>query len=413
MVTINDIELLSPAGDMECFNSALDFGANAIYLAGKQFGMRAGASNFDMDNLKIAVNKAHQNGAKVYVTCNTLPRSNEIELLPEFLQNAQNIGVDAFIIADLGVMNLAGKYAPNVERHISTQTGVVNYETANVLYNMGASRVVLAREMTFDDIREIRVKIPKDMEIEVFVHGSMCVSFSGRCLISSYMTGRDANRGDCAQPCRWKYHLFEQNREGQYFPVEEDSDGTFLYNSRDLCMIEHIPELVESGITSLKIEGRAKSAYYTAVTTNAYRHAINDYFADKENYSLKPWIRQELDKVSHREYNTGFFFGREPGQVVNNGGYIREYDVVAVCEEIDCEIMENINGLTKVVQRNRFFKGDEVDVLTPSGIPFLTTVKNIYNIYGQEVEVANHAMEELYINTDADIPVKSIIRKKR
>ncbi len=413
MVTINDIELLSPAGDMECFNSALDFGANAIYLAGKQFGMRAGASNFDMDNLKIAVNKAHQNGAKVYVTCNTLPRSNEIELLPEFLQNAQNIGVDAFIIADLGVMNLAGKYAPNVERHISTQTGVVNYETANVLYNMGASRVVLAREMTFDDIREIRAKIPKDMEIEVFVHGSMCVSFSGRCLISSYMTGRDANRGDCAQPCRWKYHLFEQNREGQYFPVEEDSDGTFLYNSRDLCMIEHIPELVESGITSLKIEGRAKSAYYTAVTTNAYRHAINDYFADKENYSLKPWIRQELDKVSHREYNTGFFFGGEPGQVVNNGGYIREYDVVAVCEEIDCEIMENINGLTKVVQRNRFFKGDEVDILTPSGIPFLTTVKNIYNIYGQEVEVANHAMEELYINTDADIPVKSIIRKKR
>lgn len=406
MITRDDIELLSPAGDMECFDAALNFGANAIYLAGKEFGMRAGASNFDIDNLKTAVEKAHTKGVKVYVTCNTLPRCNEIERLPEFLQNAQSVGVDAFIIADLGVMSIAGKYAPNVERHISTQTGIVNYETANVLYNMGATRIVLAREMTFEDIKEIRAKIPKDMEIEVFVHGSMCVSFSGRCLISSYMTGRDANRGDCAQPCRWKYHLFEQNREGQYFPVEEDSTGTYLYNSRDLCMIEYIPELVESGIKSFKIEGRAKSAYYTAVTTNAYRHALNDYFNNKENYSLKGWIKEELNKVSHREYNTGFFLGGEPGQVVTNGGYIREYEVVAVCDG-------KMNNLTKVTQRNRFFKGDEVDILPPSGIPFNATVEKIYNMYGEEVEVANHAMQELLIQTNCEIPKSSILRKKR
>ena len=271
---------------MDCLKSALNFGADAVFLAGKMFGMRSAPQNFDNDQLKKACDLAHAKGARIHVTCNTLPRNNEIPHLQEFMENAQACGVDAFIIADLGVFEAAKKYAPKVQRHISTQAGVTNYAAANVLYNMGASRVVLAREIPLDEIAEMRAKVPKELEIECFVHGAMCVSFSGRCLISSYMTGRDANHGDCAQPCRWKYHLYEENRQGQYFPVEETGDGTYLYNSRDLCMIEHIPELVKAGISSFKIEGRAKSAYYVAVTTNAYRHAVDDFHRPDSGNSL-------------------------------------------------------------------------------------------------------------------------------
>lgn len=403
---MNRPEILAPAGDMECIKNSLKFGADAVYLAGKQFGMRTASKNFDNDELKQAVDLAHSFGSKLYITINTLPRNNEIAVLPVFLSYAQAIGVDAFIIADLGVFEFAKKYAPKVERHISTQAGIVNSETATAWYNMGASRVVLAREMTFDDIADIRAKIPKELEIECFVHGAMCVSFSGRCLISSYMTGRDANRGDCAQPCRWKYHLYEENREGQFFPVEEADNGTYLYNSRDMCMIDYIPQLVESGISSLKIEGRAKSAYYCAVTTNAYRHALNDYMREKENYVLKPWIREELEKISHREYNTGFYLGKEPGQVTSNGGYIRHYDVVAVCEE-------SSGTTSEITQRNKFLVGDTLDVLPPSGIPFETKCISLVSKYGKEVESAPHAMEELTMTTDKEIPTSSVIRKKR
>ena len=404
---INKPEILSPAGDMECLNSALKFGADAVFLAGKMFGMRSAPKNFDKTDLKEACILAHSMGKKIYLTCNVLPRNREIDSLPDFLAYAQACGVDAFIIADLGIFEYAKKYAPKVARHISTQAGVTNYASANVLYNMGASRVVLAREIPLDEIAQMRAKIPAELEIECFVHGAMCVSFSGRCLISSYMTGRDANHGDCAQPCRWKYHLFEENREGQYFPVEETNEGTFLYNSRDMCMIEHIPELVKAGISSFKIEGRAKSAYYTAVTTNAYRHALDDYFAEGENYTLKPWIREELEKISHREYNTGFYFGNEPGQVTDNGGYIRHYDVVAVCEE-------SVDSTTSIIsQRNKFFLGDTLDVLPPSGIPF--NVKCIYleNEQGEAVESTPHPMQILKMKTDMPIPKGSVIRVKR
>ena len=399
-------EILAPAGDMECLRNSLKFGADAVYLAGKQFGMRTASKNFDNDELKQAVKLAHSFGSKLYITINTLPRNNEIAVLPDFLSYAQGIGVDAFIIADLGVFELAKKYAPRVERHISTQAGIVNSETATAFYNMGASRVVLAREMTFDDIADIRAKIPKKLEIEFFVHGAMCVSFSGRCLISSYMTGRDANRGDCAQPCRWKYHLYEENREGQFFPVEEADGGTYLYNSRDMCMIDYIPDLVKSGISSLKIEGRAKSAYYCAVTTNAYRHALNDYMAMGDSYTLKPWIKEELEKISHREYNTGFYLGGEPGQVTSNGGYIRHYDIVAVCEDSD-------GNSSSITQRNKFFVGDTLDVLPPSGIPFTTVCTGLVNRFGESVESAPHAMESLKMTTDREIPPSSVIRKKR
>lgn len=400
-------EVLAPAGDMECLNSALSFGADAVFLAGKMFGMRSAPKNFDNEQLKQACALAHSKGAKIHLTCNVLPRNSEVEYLPDYLAYAQECGVDAFIIADLGIFEAAKKYAPKVARHISTQAGVTNYATANVLYNMGASRVVLAREIPLDEIAEMRAKIPKELEIECFVHGAMCVSFSGRCLISSYMTGRDANHGDCAQPCRWKYHLYEENREGQYFPVEESGDGTYLYNSRDLCMIEHIPELVKAGVSSLKIEGRAKSAYYTAVTTNAYRHAVDDFMAEGENYTLKPWIREELEKISHREYNTGFYFNHEPGQVTGNGGYIRHYDAVAVCEK-------SIDDETAVIsQRNKFLVGDTLDVLPPSGIPYNVKCLSLTNELGESVESAPHPMQILTIKTDKKLEQGSVIRKKR
>lgn len=399
-------ELLSPAGDFECLNSAVSFGADAVFLAGKEFGMRTASANFDNEQLKKACEYAHNNNVKVHLTCNTLPRTYEVERLPAFLEFAEDAGVDAFIVADVGVMDLCKKYAPSVALHVSTQAGVTNHLTANTLYNMGAERVVLARELSLEEITSLRAKTPKELEIECFVHGAMCVSFSGRCLISSYMTGRDANRGDCAQPCRWKYHLFEENREGQFFPVEENDKGTFLYNSRDLCMIEHIPELVKAGISSFKIEGRAKSSYYVAVVTNAYRHAIDEYFNSPEGFKLPDWIKEETEKISHREYNTGFYFGHEPGQVTGNGGYIRHYDVVAFCEKN--------NGFScEITQRNKFYTGDTLDVLPPGGVPFNTVCQKLVNENGDEVESAPHAKERLFMTTDKEVPEGSVIRVKR
>ena len=399
-------ELLAPAGDMDCLRAALHYGADAVFLAGKLFGMRSAPKNFDTDELREACELAHGMGKRIYLTCNVLPREHELSALPAFLKTGQDCGVDAFIIADLGVLEMAKQYAPNVARHVSTQAGVTNSAAANALYHMGASRVVLAREIPLSEVAQIRAQIPEDMEIECFVHGAMCVSFSGRCLISSYLTGRDANHGDCAQPCRWKYHLFEEKREGQFFPVEEDSDGTYLYNSRDMCMIEHIPEMVAAGVSSFKIEGRAKSAYYTAVTVNAYRHAIDDYLSEGENFILKPWIREELEKISHREYSTGFYLGGEPGQAVHSGGYIRHYNQVAVCEE-------NLDKTTSVItQRNKFLVGDTLDILPPDGVPFETVCLSLTNAEGEAVESAPHPMERLIIKADKPIPAGSLLRKK-
>lgn len=407
-LTLKRHEILAPAGDTECLLSALRFGADAVYLAGQEFGMRTAPKNFDNEGLRNAVSLAHAQGVKVYLTCNTLPSNEEILRLPEFLAFVQDAGVDALIIADMGVLTLAKKYAPRVQIHISTQAGIVNFESANAFYNMGASRVVLARELTIEDIAGIRAKAPKELEIECFVHGAMCVSFSGRCLISAYLTGRDANRGDCAQPCRWKYHLYEESRPGQYFPVEENSGGTYLYNSRDLCMIEHIPELVKAGVTSFKIEGRAKSAYYTAVVTNAYCKALDDYYENcgREHYKVPQWIADEVHKISHREYSAGFFFGSEPGQTVKNGGYIREYEVAAVCEG-------TAGGKALITQRNRFFCGDTFDVLPPSGVPFETKLLTLSDEYGNPAESAPHPMQRLLAQTEREIPAGSYLRKRR
>lgn len=393
-------ELLSPAGDMERLKMALHYGADAVYLAGTQFGMRAAAGNFNNEELREAVRLAHEKCAKVHVTCNTLPRENELKELPAFLEEAADAGVDAFIIADLGVMDYAAKYAPRVARHVSTQLGVINSATARALYSMGAERVVLARETPMKDIFEIRANTPKELEIEAFVHGAMCVSFSGRCLLSNYLTGRDANRGACAQPCRWKYHLVEETRPGEYFEISEDK-GTHIMNSRDMCMIEHIPELISAGVSSFKIEGRMKSAYYAAAVTNAYRHAI-DYAVNGEEIP-QIWL-DEVNKVSHRPYCTGFYYG-DPGQHYADASYSSDADVCAVVEECDD------NGYAVLSQRNRFCVGDTVELMTNSAEPIKFTVGEMKNEAGESIEATPHAMMKFTTQLPIKCSELSILRR--
>lgn len=394
------IELLAPAGDLERLQMALHYGADAVYLAGTQFGMRAAAGNFTFPELKLATELAHANGTAVHMTCNTLPREDELSQLPEFLEQAQDAGVDAFIIADLGVMAAAEKYAPNVSRHVSTQLGVINSATANVLFNMGADRVVLARETPMEDIRKIRANTPKELEIEAFVHGAMCVSFSGRCLLSNYLTGRDANRGACAQPCRWKYHLVEEKRPGEYFEISEDN-GTHIMNSRDMCMIEHIPELIDAGVTSFKIEGRMKSAYYAAAVTNAYRHAID--YALKGEALPQVWI-DELNKVSHRPYCTGFYYG-DPGQHFAEASYFSDAYVCAVVESCAED------GLAELTQRNRFCIGDTVELLTNEGEPIPFTVTELWDENGEAIAATPHAMMKFKMRLPVKCSALSILRR--
>lgn len=394
------IELLAPAGDFERLEMALHYGADAVYLAGTQFGMRASAGNFTFPELSKATKLAHANGTAVHMTCNTLPREDELAQLPEFLEQAQDAGVDAFIIADLGVMAAAKKYAPKVSRHVSTQLGVINSATANVLFEMGADRVVLARETPMEDIRKIRANTPKELEIEAFVHGAMCVSFSGRCLLSNYLTGRDANRGACAQPCRWKYHLVEEKRPGEYFEISEDK-GTHIMNSRDMCMIEHIPELIDAGVTSFKIEGRMKSAYYAAAVTNAYRHAIG--YALKGEALPQVWI-DELNKVSHRPYCTGFYYG-DPGQHFAEASYFSDAYVCAVVEGCADD------GFAELTQRNRFCIGDTVELLTNEGEPISFAVTELWDENGEAITATPHAMMKFKMRLPVKCSALSILRR--
>lgn len=403
------IELLSPSGDMERLKLALKFGADAIYVGGSMFGMRTNPTNFDADQLKNAVNLVHENNKKIYLTCNTLPRNNEIEQLPDFLKYVSEIGVDALIIADMGVLSLAKKYAPDTEIHISTQAGIVNYQSANAFYEMGAKRIVTARELSLDEIRTIRDKTNPNLDIEVFVHGAMCMSFSGRCILSDYMVGRDANRGDCAQPCRWKYHLVEETRPGEYYPINQEEEGTYIFNSRDLCMIEHIPELVNAGVDSFKIEGRAKSEYYTAIVTYAYRAAIDEYLKNpSDDFKVPQWILDEMEKMSHREYTTGFNFGPiKNGQVYNTGGYIRNWDVCALFKAFE-------NGRLIVNQRNRFFEGDELEVVEPFKLPYTIKVSELVDENtGEKTDVANKATGVYSFKCDKEISSDAIFRRKR
>ncbi|MBQ8080241.1 MAG: U32 family peptidase [Oscillospiraceae bacterium] len=397
-------EVLAPAGDRERLQAALDFGADAVYLGGNMFGMRAGAPNFDAQALCEAVQLAHARGVKVYLTVNTLPRSGELKLLPQFIGEAVNAGVDAAIVADLGVFGMVKKLAPDLHIHMSTQTGIVNYATANALYEMGAKRVVLARELSLEEIAEIRRNTPEDLEIEVFVHGAMCVSFSGRCLLSAYFTDRDANRGACSQPCRWKYALVEEKRPGLPMPIEETPEGTYILNARDMCMIDHIDKLAEAGVTSFKIEGRAKSAYYVSVVTNAYRMAMDTYLQDPAHYRLPEWIHDEVFKVSHRRYCTGFFFGHPNAcQYYENAGYISTCRVVGIVEK--CE-----NGRLYATQRGRFFAGDTIEILAPGRPPVTVTPQDIRNVEGEQVETVNHAMMPFSFPCDEVFPPNSILR---
>lgn len=402
------IELLSPAGDFERLKLAVKFGADAVYVGGSKFGMRSNPSNFDETQLKEAVDFVHASGKKLYLTCNTLPRNNEIPELPAFLKYAQDVGVDAFIIADMGVLKLAKKYAPDVDIHVSTQAGIVNYAAANAYYEMGATRVVTARELSLDEIKTIRDNCPPELEIEAFVHGAMCMSFSGRCILSDYLTGRDANRGDCAQPCRWKYSLVEEKRPGEYFPINEEKDGTYIFNSRDLCMIEHIPELVAAGINSFKIEGRAKSEYYTAAVTHAYRAAIDEYISNPStDFRPSEWILDEMNRMSHREYTTGFNFGPiVKGQVTDYGGYVRSWEVCALFKSIDA------NRIT-VYQRNRFFEGEELEVLEPFKKPYTIKVSNLYcETDDEKTSVANKATAVYSFDSDKPVSSDAIFRRK-
>ena len=397
-----EIELLCPAGDMERLENVLTYGADAVYLAGTQYGMRAAAGNFNSEEMAQAVSMAHALGKKVYVTCNTLPREDELAGLPAYLEELDNIGVDAMIVADMGVITLAKRYAPHVALHVSTQFGVINSAAACALYDMGADTVVLARETPMEDIRKIRANTPKELRLEAFVHGAMCVSFSGRCLLSNYLTGRDANRGQCAQPCRWKYHLVEQTRPGQYFEITEDK-GTFIMNSNDMRMIEHIPELIDAGICSFKIEGRMKSAYYAAMVTNAYRHAIDEALAGKP---LDPLWVEETNKISHRPYCTGFYYG-DPGQNYGTNSYDSEADVAAVVDSCDEQ------GNAVLTQRNKFYAGDELELVTPSTRPEKIVLEHMFNADGEEIPDTRHAAMKIHTKLPHQVPRLSVLRKCR
>lgn len=402
-------ELLAPAGDMERLKAAVKYKADAVYLAGSIFGMRTAPQNFGEEELKIACDYCHERDVKVYQTVNTLPRNPELPLLPAFLEKAQESGVDAFIVSDLGVMEYAKKYAPKVELHVSTQAGIVNYASANAFYRLGAKRIVTARELSLSEIAEIRRNIPDDMDIECFVHGAMCVSFSGRCLLSNYLVGRDSNRGDCAQPCRWKYSLVEEKRPGKFFPIEDSEGGTFILNSKDMCMIEHIPELVKAGITSFKIEGRAKSEYYVSVVTNAYRRAIDAYFENpRDDYRPEQWLIDEMRKISYRDYCTGFYFAdpEDDASISLRGGYNREWDVMGIVEKWE-------NGVAYCSQRNRFFEGDELEVLESDKPPFSITASGLKNAENEPIEATNHPMMKFSFLSETPLEKGAILRKER
>ncbi len=400
-------ELLAPAGNLYKLKIAVKYGADAIYIGGEAFSLRVAADNFTKEEMQEGINYAHEHGCKVYITANIIARNNDLPQMREYFKEIYQMGADAVIISDLGAFMICREVAPDLEIHVSTQANNTNYETVKAWYNLGAKRVVLAREMTIKEVGEIRENIPEDCDLEAFVHGAMCISYSGRCLLSNYMTHRDSNRGACAHPCRWNYALMEEKRQGEYFPVYENERGTFIMNSKDLCMINHVKDLVENGVYSLKIEGRVKSEYYVATIISAYRRAIDDYYAGKE---YNPELFDEICKVSHRDYYTGFFFGMGPegAQVFGSNSYIRDWDIIGVVLEYDEK-----TGIAKIQQRNRFFKGDEIEIMRPKKDSFTQKVVYLTDEEGNDVEVANHAASIMYIKLDEPCEVDSMLRKKK
>lgn len=406
------MELLAPAGDLEKLKIAIDYGADAVYFGGEAFGLRAGAGNFTKEEIREGAKYAHERGKRIYMTVNIFAHNEDIRLLPDFLRGIADLEIDAFLVSDPGVIAVFREILPDAVLHLSTQANTTNYMTAKFWYDMGISRIVAAREMSFEELREFRREIPEDMEIEAFVHGAMCISYSGRCLMSNFMTVRDANRGACAHPCRWNYSLMEEKRQGEYFPVEEDQRGTYVFNSKDLCMIGHIPEMVEAGIASAKIEGRMKTIFYAATVVRVYREAIDRYYADPASYRFRPEWLEELSKVSNRHFTTGFFLGRpdESAQNYESSAYIRKYDFIGIVRSYDGE-----TGSALIEQRNHFRVGDEIEIFGPGSASFFTqTVEELFDAEsGKPVEVAPHAQQMLRMKVRFPVGVSYMLRRKR
>ena len=404
------IELLAPAGDLEKLKIAIDYGADAVYFGGEMFSLRSGAGNLTVDEIREGVAYAHERGKKAYLTVNIYAHNEDITPFEEYLQKIKDIDIDAFIVSDPGIMMLIRDAIPNAELHLSTQANMTNYKTAEFWHRQGVERIVIARELTFKEIVELKSKLPEGVELEAFVQGAMCISYSGRCLLSNFMIERDANRGQCAHPCRWKYSLVEEKRPGEYFPVEEDTRGTYILNSRDLCMIEHIPDLVKAGIDSAKIEGRMKSVFYVATIVSAYRRAIDAYYADPENYEFKPEWMAELKKVSHREFTTGFYFDKPTNKDQNyqTSAYTRDYSFVGLVKEYNEE-----TGMAIVEQRNKMSIGEEIEVFGPYTDFFAQNLEEMYDEEMQPVESAPHPQQILHIKMAHPVKPGFMLRKKK
>lgn len=402
------IELLIPASSLEVLKTAVIFGADAVYIGGEAFGLRAKAKNFSKEEMKEGIEFSHAHDVKVYVTANILAHNDDLEGVREYFEELREIKPDALIIADPGVFEIAKEVCPEIERHISTQANNTNYATYNFWYRQGASRVVSARELSLKEIKEIRERIPEDLEIETFVHGAMCISYSGRCLLSNYFTGRDANQGACTHPCRWKYAVVEEKRPGEYLPVYENERGTYIFNSKDLCMIEHIPELIDAGIDSFKIEGRMKTALYVATVARTYRKAIDDYQKDPELYKKNmPWYLDQISNCTYRQFTTGFFFGKpdHETQIYDNNTYIREYTYLGIVGAVE-------NGLARIEQRNKFSVGETIEIMKPDGSNVEAKVLRILNEDGEEQESAPHSKQVLHVELSETPAQYDLLRRQ-
>ncbi|MED9965714.1 MAG: U32 family peptidase [Blautia sp.] len=401
-------ELLVPASSLEVLKIAVIFGADAVYIGGEAFGLRAKAKNFSHDDMAAGIAFAHEHGVKVYVTVNILAHNYDLEGVREYLYELKELKPDGLIIADPGIFMYAKEICPEIERHISTQANNTNYETYRFWYQLGAKRVVTARELSLEEIREIRAHIPDDMEIETFIHGAMCISYSGRCLLSNYLTGRDANQGACTHPCRWKYSIVEEKRPGEYMPVFENERGTYIFNSKDLCMIEHIGDILESGIDSLKIEGRMKTALYVATVARTYRKAIDDYMESPEKYQANmSWYQEQISNCTYRQFTTGFFYGKpdENTQIYDNNTYEKEYTYLGYAEGVD------ERGFAQITQRNKFTVGESIEIMKPDGRNLSVTVQGIYNEDGETQESAPHAQQKLYVDLGTEIEMYDLLRR--
>ena len=401
-------ELLVPASSLEVLKTAVIFGADAVYIGGEAFGLRAKAKNFSMEDMREGIAFAHEHEVKVYVTANILAHNRDLAGVEAYFRELREIGPDALIIADPGVFQIAKRVCPEIERHISTQANNTNYETYRFWHELGAKRVVSARELSMEELRELRANIPEDMEIETFIHGAMCISYSGRCLLSNFFTGRDANQGACTHPCRWKYAVVEETRPGEYMPVYENERGTYIFNSKDLCMIEHIPEMIDAGIDSFKIEGRMKTALYVATVARTYRKAIDDYLEDPDKYRANmPWYQEQISNCTYRQFTTGFYFGKpsEESQIYDSNTYIKEYTYLGIVGEVK-------EGLCRIEQRNKFSVGETIEIMKPDGRNIKVQVKRILDEEGKEQESAPHPKQVLYVELEEAADRYDILRRE-